>query len=155
MAAPAMHLPDCPLCQPASSVGLIWHDARLRVVDAGDPIYPGYTRVIWNAHISEMTDLDPEDRSYLMDTVWRVEAVLRAELAPGKVNVAQLGNQVPHLHWHVIPRWPLDPHYPDSIWSARPQRSPEQALAWEVFHAQQAQGLADYRAALRRVLNAV
>jgi diadenosine tetraphosphate (Ap4A) HIT family hydrolase len=47
---------------------------------------------------------------------------------PDKVNLASLGNVVPHLHWHVVPRWTDDSHYPAPIWSAAarpmPRRSP-------------------------------
>ena len=39
-------------------------------------------------------------------------------MRPDKVNLASLGNMVPHLHWHVIPRWKNDPWFPDSVWSA-------------------------------------
>ena len=49
----------------------------------------------------------------------RFERVLRAELAPDKINLATLGNQVPHLHWHVIPRFADDAHFPDPVWAAR------------------------------------
>jgi len=44
--------------------------------------------------------------------------VLRDTLQPDKINLASLGNQVPHLHWHVIPRFADDAHFPDPIWAA-------------------------------------
>jgi len=47
---------------------------------------------------------------------------LRALLQPDKVNLAALGNQVPHLHWHVIPRFADDTHFPDPVW-ATPRRA--------------------------------
>jgi len=77
--------------------------------------------VIWAAHVAEMTDLAEEDRAHLMAVVWDVEAVLRAVMMPDKVNLASLGNQAPHLHWHVIPRFADDRHFPDPVWAA-PQR---------------------------------
>jgi len=48
-----------------------------------------------------------------------VEQALRALIHPDKINLAALGNQVPHLHWHVIPRFADDAHFPDPIWVAR------------------------------------
>lgn len=110
----------CPLCEPLASV--IWADAQLAVVAVDDPAYPGYTRVIWRSHQPEMTDLLPAERNHLMAVVCCVETVLRQILAPCKVNLAALGNMVPHLHWHVIPRWADDPHFPDAIWA--PPRRP-------------------------------
>ena len=72
--------------------------------------------------MSEMTDLSAPERARLMDAVFATEAVLREVLAPAKINLASLGNVVPHLHWHVIPRYPDDPHFPNAVW-AEPCRS--------------------------------
>ena len=87
-----------------------------------DVDYPGFCRVILNMHITEMTDLPPEQRHTLMQAVWAVEASIRAVLAPDKINLASLGNIVPHLHWHVIPRRRNDRHFPAPIWG-EPVRS--------------------------------
>ena len=38
-------------------------------------------------------------------------------MQPDKVNLASLGNVVPHIHWHVIPRYVNDRSFPDSVWS--------------------------------------
>jgi diadenosine tetraphosphate (Ap4A) HIT family hydrolase len=48
-----------------------------------------------------------------------VEAALRSLVAPDKINLAALGNMVPHLHWHVIPRWRDDSHFPAAIWATQ------------------------------------
>ena len=104
----------------------MYDDGRCRVVIADEP-FAGFCRVIWNAHVRETTDLAGADRAHLMDVVFRVEAALRALLAPTKINVASLGNLVPHLHWHVVPRFADDSHYPNPVWGeakrAPPQRS--------------------------------
>ena len=96
---------------------VLWQDDTLRVVLADEHDYPGLCRVIWNAHVREMTDLDSADRTHLMAVVFAVEAALRARLAPAKMNVAALGNQTPHLHWHVIPRHADDAHFPAPVWA--------------------------------------
>ena len=126
---------NCELCENPGGA-LLWRDERLRVVLVDDPDYPGFCRVIWNAHVKEMTDLSTADRWHLMGVVFEVEAILRAALDPDKINLASLGNLTPHLHWHVIPRWRDDPHFPGSVWSPR-QRD---ALA---------RGLPDLEATLR------
>lgn len=146
------HLPDCPLCQPSNPLHVIWRNDKLRVISVDEPDFPGYTRVVWNDHASEMTELSEADRQAFMDVVWQVEAVMRTELLPKKVNLAQLGNQVPHLHWHIIPRWPLDSRFPDAIWAAPREHTPEQELAWSIFQENQQEQLPAYRAALREVL---
>jgi diadenosine tetraphosphate (Ap4A) HIT family hydrolase len=38
-------------------------------------------------------------------------------MQPLKVNVASLGNVVPHLHWHIIPRYADDAHFPAPVWA--------------------------------------
>jgi len=67
--------------------------------------------------VKEMTDLSPDERARLMQAVFVVEDALRAVMHPAKVNLAALGNQVPHLHWHVIPRFADDAHFPDPVWA--------------------------------------
>ena len=109
---------DCPFCNPQQET-ILWQDAHCRVLLVADADYPGYCRVIWNTHIKEMTDLAKADRAHFMCVVFSVEAVLREALQPTKINLASLGNQTPHLHWHVIPRYSDDAHFPNSIWSER------------------------------------
>ena len=108
---------DCSLCTPAQEI-VLWSDAWCRVIWVDSPDYPGYCRVILNAHVREMSDLPEDERQRLMAVVFAVEAAVREVLRPDKVNLASLGNQVPHLHWHVIPRFGDDPQFPDPIWAA-------------------------------------
>jgi diadenosine tetraphosphate (Ap4A) HIT family hydrolase len=95
---------------------------KLRVIRVLDPDYPGFYRVIWNDHVAEFTDLPTADRVYLMEVLAKVESLVREHLHPQKVNLASLGNVVPHLHWHVIARYDDDKHFPQPIWGT-PQRS--------------------------------
>jgi len=110
---------DCPLCAPGDNP--LWADGRLRVVGAGDADYPGFVRVVWNTHVREMTDLSHDEQQHCLRMVLLVESVLRQLLRPDKINLASLGNQVPHLHWHVIPRFHDDAHFPDAVWAAKRQ----------------------------------
>ena len=107
----------CLLCQTSGGT-VLWQNEHLRVIDANDALYPGFTRVIWMAHVVEMTDLSAVEQAELLRIVLLVEAVQRAELKPDKINLAAFGNVVPHLHWHVIPRWQGDPHFPQAVWAA-------------------------------------
>lgn len=105
----------CELCAEAGGE-LLWQDNRCRIVLVNEPGYPGFCRVIWKAHVGEMTDLTESERSHLMRVVFAVETVLRERLKPRKINLASLGNMTPHLHWHVVPRFETDRHFPQPVW---------------------------------------
>ena len=107
----------CPLCD-ADGGQLIWRGAKLRVIRADEPGFPAFYRVVWNAHVAEFSDLDAVQRQHCMDAVTVVEQALREHLAPAKINLAALGNMVPHLHWHVIARFDWDSHFPAPVWAA-------------------------------------
>jgi diadenosine tetraphosphate (Ap4A) HIT family hydrolase len=134
----------CPLCSTAGGE-VVWQDERLRVVLPDEPDYPGFTRVVWQTHVAEMTDLRHVDRAHLMSIVFQVEQAQREALAPDKLNLASLGNQVAHLHWHVIPRWRGDRHFPQAVWGM-----PAQGRDREVgeVRARAQQRMAAYRGAL-------
>lgn len=150
-----MFKPDCPLCSDQARSIALWHNQELRVIDAADPNYPGFTRVVWHDHAAEMTDLNSPERRHIMDVVWVVEETLRKTLKPHKVNLAQLGNQVPHVHWHVIPRWTVDPSFPDAIWAAPAARAVEQQQAWQALRTQVAELVPKYHEALRDALESM
>jgi len=117
---------SCPLCDTPGGT-LLWQDDLCRVVLADEPDYPGFLRVILNAHVREMSDLSPGDQQALMRVVFAAETALRKVMAPDKVNLASLGNVVPHLHWHVIPRFADDPHFPNPVWGAKQRDTPHAA----------------------------
>lgn len=107
---------NCPLCESPGGELLLRDDFCRIVLVSDTPDYPGFCRVILNRHVKEMTDLDPKARDRLMGMVWRTERAVREVMRPDKINLASLGNVVPHLHWHVIPRFADDPHFPNPIW---------------------------------------
>lgn len=109
--------PGCELCMTDGGL-LVVRNLKLRVIRVLDVDYPGFYRVIWNDHAAEFTDLPTSDRIYLMDVLSKVESLVREHLHPTKVNLASLGNVVPHLHWHVIARFADDKHFPQPIWGS-------------------------------------
>ena len=121
----------CDLCKLLAAPGsaLIWSDDQLSVVAVDEAEYPGFTRVVWNAHVKEMTDLSAAERNRVMDAVWAVESAQRAVLSPEKINVASFGNMTPHVHWHVIPRYLDDAHFPNPTWAVAQRSSAPDVLA--------------------------
>ena len=104
---------------------------RWRVIRAEDPAFPAFYRVVWAEHVAEFGSLSAADRAECMEVVCAVERTLLRCLRPTKVNLAALGNVVPHLHWHVIARFDADSHFPQPIWAAaqRHVEAPESLLA--------------------------
>jgi diadenosine tetraphosphate (Ap4A) HIT family hydrolase len=117
---------DCVFCREDGGE-VLWKNDTMRVVLADEPDWPGLCRVIWGAHVAEMSDLPDEDRTRVMTAVNIVERAMRRVLVPDKINLASLGNQVPHVHWHVIPRFTNDSRFPLPIWAPR-QRTVSEAL---------------------------
>ncbi|MBK7952770.1 MAG: HIT family protein [Candidatus Accumulibacter sp.] len=111
---------ECELCEsPGGEV--VWESDLCRVVLVGEPDYPGFCRVILQRHLREMTDLPKPERLQLMNVLFAVETAIRSLCQPDKINLASLGNMTPHVHWHLIPRWRDDRHFPLPVW-AMPQR---------------------------------
>lgn len=106
---------DCPLC---SSLGLGDNDHTVAVAELGHTEVrlerrsrlPGYVIVVWrHGHVAEPHQLPPEAVAGYWSDVTAVARVVELLYRPMKVNLLTLGNQVPHLHTHVIPRYHDDP----------------------------------------------
>lgn len=138
----------CSLCDEDGGL-LLMRRPRWRLVRATDTAaHPAFYRLIWNAHVAEFSQLSPEERAELMEAVCAVERLMLDHLKPAKLNLASLGNVVPHLHWHLIARYEDDAQFPAPIW-APPQRETPAA----VLEARRA-ALPTLDAALQRALSA-
>jgi diadenosine tetraphosphate (Ap4A) HIT family hydrolase len=103
---------DCPMCaegRPDEIRGTM-RIASGRVSDAylvrNDVGQRGYAVVIWRGrHISDPTELSKDDASAYFDEVLRVGRAIQRKYKPIKMNFEMLGNSLPHLHTHVVPRY--------------------------------------------------
>ncbi|MDO8448889.1 MAG: HIT family protein [Rhodoferax sp.] len=123
-----MTQPPCPLCASPGGV-VVFQGEKFRVIRAQEAGFPAFYRVVWTAHVAEFSDLSVADRSLCMAAVNVLELALRAHLQPTKINLAALGNVVPHLHWHVIARFDWDSHYPSPVWCPAQRPVDSAALA--------------------------
>jgi diadenosine tetraphosphate (Ap4A) HIT family hydrolase len=123
-------IPNCALCE-TDGGELVWMGDRARLILVEHDRFPGFCRIVWNDHVAELSDLDEADQAWLMRLVARVERVVREVMTPDKVNLAAFGNMVPHLHWHIIPRYRWDTHFPEAIWAA-PQRAADAVRVQEL-----------------------
>ena len=115
---------QCEFCQKydleAKKKYLFWI-ADLQVSTAilnRNQICRGYTILYYNkTHVTELFQLTEEDRAAYMEDLNRVAIAIYDAYNPHKMNYELLGNVVPHMHWHIIPRRKSDPielHWP--IW---------------------------------------
>lgn len=109
-------------------------DAYLQRADVG---HDGYTIVIWRGrHVAEPTELSADEASAYFADVVRVARAIEIRYRPLKMNLAVLGNSLPHLHTHVIPRYEIDdaPGHPPAFMGRGPAgegRRPEADIARE------------------------
>jgi diadenosine tetraphosphate (Ap4A) HIT family hydrolase len=94
-----------------------WPDAADRIAALGesvaylhaDQFFPGWSVLVLRRHATELFHLTAAERARLIEEVSDLARALAAAFGARKVNYALLGNQLPHIHWHVIPRLGDDP----------------------------------------------
>lgn len=110
--------PSCKACQQT------WPRADHFIADLGlskaylhdDQFFAGWTIVVFQRHAAELFHLAPTERIQLMEEVNRVAKALAQAYGAKKINYELLGNQLPHIHWHIIPRLANDPAPLEPVW---------------------------------------
>lgn len=109
----------CPMCSR-------WDDdADLRITEFAhsylilnrDQFFPGYCLLFAKTHETELFHLDQAVRQEMLEEITQVAAVLSRLFQADKINYELLGNMVPHIHWHLVPRCATDPLWPRPIWA--------------------------------------
>ena len=73
-------------------------------------IQRGYSVVIWRGrHVAEPTELSADEAAQYWREVLEAGRRIETHLKPVKMNYDILGNSLPHLHTHVVPRYADDP----------------------------------------------
>lgn len=123
---------DCIFCKIVAgtipSTRVYEDDQTLAFMDIG-PVVKGHTLVIPKQHIDPLTAASPETLARLMTVIQKVMRAQIKGLKADGVNVFQAngkaaGQQVPHLHFHVVPRFLTDGHHWN--WAAKKYETPEE-----------------------------
>jgi len=118
----------CPFCDgPGGRV--VVQAPRWRIIHAQEAGFPAFYRLVWQQHVREFSQLTAAERSECVETLVAMEQALLRHVRPDKVNLAALGNAVPHLHWHVIARFGWDSHFPAPVWAAPLREAPAAEVA--------------------------
>ncbi len=123
-----MNTTGCVMCERVAAEG------DLFIADLGvsrayfneDQLFPGWVFVVLRRHATELFELSAAERGVLIEDVSRVAEALARVYRPVKMNYELLGNQVPHIHWHVIPRLSCDPDPRWPVW--RLWRAPDDSV---------------------------
>lgn len=115
--------PNCPFCRklakadgwPAADV--VWRFPHSVAVLGPWQQYTGYCLLVAREHATELSQLGPNRAAYL-EEMSLLAAAIEACFKPLKLNYELLGNQVPHLHWHIFPRYVTDPDRLRPVWFA-------------------------------------
>lgn len=112
----------CPLCLAAQRCADREHPALIATLDQSHAVLaetqgaPGWCVLILRDHHEHLDDLPLDRQLRLWADAARLARAQRAVLGPVRINYECLGNQVPHIHWHLIPRHADDPQPRDPVW---------------------------------------
>jgi diadenosine tetraphosphate (Ap4A) HIT family hydrolase len=101
----------CPMCPDSVEADVVAALPSGKVHLQNDADYRGYCILICRRHAVEIHDLTPEERAQWIEDMARIGQAITAVCRPAKLNVSLLGNMVPHLHCHFMPRYPDDPEW--------------------------------------------
>jgi diadenosine tetraphosphate (Ap4A) HIT family hydrolase len=121
-----MTAPTCVMCGKYGGAGplLIAELGTSRAFLHEDQFFPGYVLLVLRRHVTELYQLEAGERGAHLEEVSRVAEALARVFRPVKMNYELLGNQVPHIHWHLVPRLPTDPDLLSPIWRVDHQPAP-------------------------------
>lgn len=112
---------DCPYDAPRAESNDYWDlIASLTVSSlylAKNQTYRGQCLLILDCRHEVRPEQLPEQEwmDFCADLLKATRAVARV-LKPDHMNLASLGNIIPHLHWHIVPRYVSDPRWGAPIW---------------------------------------
>jgi diadenosine tetraphosphate (Ap4A) HIT family hydrolase len=119
-----MDVPDCPFCRKLAALDelaptdVVWQFPHSVALLGPWQFYHGYCLLVSRRHARELSQLDPAERRHYLDEMCLLACAIEEAFHPHKLNYELLGNQVPHLHWHLFPRSPQDPDALKPVWLA-------------------------------------
>ena len=113
---------DCPLCAPRSDDNQFWLKVATLSVSTlylhKIQTYRGYSVLVFDSrHSTCPNDLTTQEWASLCNDLHIAQSAIGKVTNPDHVNVASLGNQIAHLHWHIIPRYENDSRWGNPIWT--------------------------------------
>ena len=134
-----MSPPDCPFCRKLSDLNslspeeLIWQFPHSVALLGPWQYFHGYCILVARTHATELNQLPDDERIAYLNEMCLLAKAIEGAFHPRKLNYELLGNQVPHLHWHLFPRYDHDPDVLKPVWIAldRAERDQSEGLRLE------------------------
>ena len=102
---------ECPMCPDSMDADMVAELPSGLVHLQNDADYKGYCILIFRRHAVEIHELTEDERRQWIEDISAIGRVITDRCRPAKLNVTMLGNMVPHLHCHIIPRYSTDPDW--------------------------------------------
>jgi diadenosine tetraphosphate (Ap4A) HIT family hydrolase len=115
---------SCPFCRKLANLSsvsadeLVWTFPRGVAFLGPWQFYHGYCILVARTHATELSRLNDAERREHLDEMCLLARAIEETFRPSKLNYELLGNQVPHLHWHLFPRDAADPETRSPVWLA-------------------------------------
>lgn len=124
---------SCPLDSPRPDSNGHWDlIARLAVSSlylAKNQTYRGQCQLVFDVrHAARPDQLTPHEWTAFCADLYASQLAVVDTVRPDHVNLESLGNVVPHLHWHIVPRYVEDPRWGAPIWTTPLSEMPDHRL---------------------------
>ncbi len=110
---------ECVMCGKVKSSPnpLLIHEFKNSILVLGDHQYfKGYCVLVFKSHVRELHELEPKIQKELFGELMSAGKAVHEAFQPWKMNYSCYGNQVPHIHWHIFPRYDSDPDHLNQPW---------------------------------------
>ena len=127
---------ECPMCPDSNGADVIGELPSGRVHLQNDGDYKGYCILVFKRHAVEIQDLTQEERAQFIEDLSKVSSAVAEICKPAKLNTSMLGNMVPHLHCHIMPRYPENSDWGHPPSYKRPaERNPLSETEYSALHS--------------------
>lgn len=119
-----MNKPNCPFCWKMETIeelgasDVVWRFPHSVALLGMWQFYQGYCILVSRRHATELNELPADERRGYLEEMCLLAQAIQTCYRPLKLNYELLGNQVPHLHWHLFPRDRDDPDRQTAVWLA-------------------------------------
>lgn len=107
----------CPMCLHPRDDFLIAELSASKLYLSPNQRWIGYVYTVYHDHKTDLHQIsERENQKFYEDTMQALRAVSKT-FYPDKMNIDNLGNKIPHLHWHIIPRYAGDDNWRNPTWA--------------------------------------